>query len=198
MFEALALRRNSVAIEVLIAKIPRLTSLAEKLLRERKRGREKFFEQVVEPLNAIFFQLVSEHMATFEQLDAMLCDPNMEYLGLVEILDRNALFESGTVNTLKSLAFSRAFTDVPQTGLKESFENYIRVLATCLVVGAGERPKSGPRYYASLNTLLRKKPEGEEEQSSLKAEVRNVVAEFTAYQGEVSQAYHEVKRECLK
>ena len=56
--------------ETLLAKIPVLCKLAEKLLLERERGRQKFVDQVVEPLNAVFSQLVSEHMSTFTQLDS--------------------------------------------------------------------------------------------------------------------------------
>jgi hypothetical protein len=187
----------TVITEALLAKIPALSKLAEKLLLERERGREKFVDQVVEPLNTVFIQLTTEHMATFRKLDAILNEEDFHHSQLLEILDQNILFESGTVNLLRELTRSRVLSKVPQSNLQESFETYIRELASCLIVGAGDLPQMSVTYYASLSDIFRNDSRGHD-QASLLAELRKVISRFTVYQAQVTRAYLELKRVCLQ
>lgn len=158
------------ALEILFAKLVALNKLAKELLQKRERGRQKFAEQVVEPLNTVFSQLASEHMATFAQLDSMLSEETVSYSRARSFLDRNILFESGTVHLLRELTDSYTFNDVSQSSLRDSFQNYISEIVSCLIIGAGDTLEplgTSVSYYSSLRMLLWQHPGESYDQASL-------------------------------
>jgi hypothetical protein len=181
---------------ILIDPLLRLVDKGIDLLRENERQRKRFFEEVVNPLEAEFDKLYEGHIATFRETRDMLLEER-EPSKIASFVEGRILFEQGSTETLVRLTKldpDQDWRHVPSgNDLKTHFETYVASIARCLI-SPDYQARPTVMYYLALHDVVQHIPSTGPQHSV--QDLERIVKRFQAFYGEVKEQYAQLQRYC--
>jgi hypothetical protein len=174
----------------------KLIDKAIDFLRENERQRKRFFDEVVKPLETVFDELYTGHLAAFAQTREMI----LQGRGADEIIAYvrgRILFEQNVPDLLKRLTRLGEEADWRQipsgNGLKEHFTLHVEKIASCL---RSPKEPSEPQvgYYVALDDVTQHLSAVGRERSL--NDLERIVGRFQHYHADVKESYIRLQRFC--